>query len=98
MRSRSRRIWEHRKSSECFTASYDVIRFDQLFRALAQVGYAGPVTFETFSPDLLEPDFAGLLALWRPFYQDPDDLGRHAVEFIRNKLRAAQTVADAQAS
>jgi D-psicose/D-tagatose/L-ribulose 3-epimerase len=68
------------------------VAFDQLFRALAQVGYAGPVTFETFSPDLLEPAVAGLLALWRPFYDDPDDLGRHAVGFIRNKLRATATV------
>jgi D-psicose/D-tagatose/L-ribulose 3-epimerase len=74
------------------------VAFDQLFRALAQVCYTGPVTFETFSPDLLKPDFAGLLALWRPFYKDPDDLGRHAVEFIRNKLRAAQTVMGGQAS
>ena len=67
------------------------VAFDQLFRALAQAGYVGPVTFETFSPDLLEPAFAGLLALWRPFYDDPDDLGRHAAGFIRNKLRAAET-------
>lgn len=71
------------------------VAFDQLFRALAEIGYAGPVTLETFSPDLLQPEFAGLLALWRPFYKDPDDLGSHAVEFIRNKLRAAQTVAEA---
>jgi D-psicose/D-tagatose/L-ribulose 3-epimerase len=71
------------------------VAFDQLFRALAQVGYAGPVTFETFSPHLLQPEFAGLLALWRPFYDDPDELGAHTVGFIRNKLRAAQAVHDA---
>jgi len=29
------------------------VAFDQLFRALAHISYPGPVTFETFSPDLL---------------------------------------------
>jgi sugar phosphate isomerase/epimerase len=33
------------------------VAFDQPFRALAQVGYAGPATVEAFSPNLLTPEF-----------------------------------------
>lgn len=45
-----------------------------------------------------KPGFADLFAFWRPFYDDPDDLGRHAVELIRNKLQAAQMVCPASES
>lgn len=65
--------------------------FDQFFRALAIIGYGGPLTFETFSASTLSADFAGLLAVWRNFYSDPDDLAAHAAQYMRDGLAHARS-------
>ncbi|MFV0425871.1 MAG: sugar phosphate isomerase/epimerase family protein [Beutenbergiaceae bacterium] len=67
------------------------IDFEQFFQALATIGYTGPLTFETFSASQLSADFAGLLAVWRDFYSDPDDLAAHAAAYVRRGLAAAQS-------
>ena len=64
------------------------VAFGDFFRGLADAGYTGPITFETFSRHALDPDLAGLLAVWRSFYDDTDDLAAHAATFIRNQLQA----------
>ncbi len=64
------------------------VDFDALFRALHQIGYAGPITFESFSTAVVHPDLSRSLAVWRNLWDDSDDLGAHANTFIRNKLRA----------
>lgn len=70
------------------------IDFDLFFRALAEIGYQGPMTFETFSTSNLSPDFAGLLAVWRAFYSDTDDLAAHAAAYTRSGMHAAHTIVD----
>lgn len=59
------------------------------FQALARVGYTGPIAFESFSPSVLGPDLAGLIALWRDHWTDPDDVAAAALAFLREQLRAA---------
>jgi D-psicose/D-tagatose/L-ribulose 3-epimerase len=59
------------------------------FCALAGIGYSGPITFESFSPTVLGPDFAGLIALWRDHWSDPDDAATHALAFMRRHLAEA---------
>lgn len=73
------------------------IDFDLFFRALASVGYSGPLTFETFSASNLSPDFAGLLAVWRSFYSDTDDLASHAASYLRQGMHAARAVVQSPA-
>jgi D-psicose/D-tagatose/L-ribulose 3-epimerase len=62
----------------------------KFFGALARVGYDGPITFESFSPTVLGPDLAGLIALWRDHWTDPDDVASKALSFMRHHIRAAR--------
>ena len=62
------------------------------FGALARVGYGGPITFESFSPTILGPDLAALIALWRDHWTDPDDVAAQALAFMREQIRAAKAV------
>jgi D-psicose/D-tagatose/L-ribulose 3-epimerase len=71
------------------TGNTDWARF---FGALARIGYAGPITFESFSPSVLGPDLAGLIALWREHWSDPDDVAAKALSFMRDQVRSARAV------
>ncbi len=61
------------------------------FGALARIGYDGPITFESFSPSVLGPEMAGLIALWRDLWSDPDDVAAKALAFMRQHVRDAAT-------
>jgi D-psicose/D-tagatose/L-ribulose 3-epimerase len=65
------------------------VPFAELFGALAEIGYEGPVTFESFSTAVISERFATALAVWRDPWQDGRDLARHAREFIVAQLSAA---------
>ena len=65
------------------------------FGALARIGYDGPITFESFSPAVLGPELAGLIALWRTHWSDPDDVATRALAFMRRHLAEAAAVAAA---
>jgi D-psicose/D-tagatose/L-ribulose 3-epimerase len=65
------------------------IAFSELFDALAEIGYAGPLTFESFSTAVISERFATALAVWRDPWQDGRDLANHAREFIVAQLSAA---------
>jgi D-psicose/D-tagatose/L-ribulose 3-epimerase len=69
------------------------VDFDGLFRALALLGYNGPIAFESFSTAVVSESLSRSLAVWRNLWTDSDDLGAHANTFIRNKLRAVESIA-----
>jgi D-psicose/D-tagatose/L-ribulose 3-epimerase len=69
------------------------VDFDGLFRALALIGYDGPIAFESFSTAVVSESLSRSLAVWRNLWSDSDDLGAHANTFIRNKLRAVESIA-----
>mmetsp|Transcript_173275 Transcript_173275/g.421463 ORF Transcript_173275/g.421463 Transcript_173275/m.421463 type:complete len:347 (+) Transcript_173275:426-1466(+) len=52
------------------------VDFDGLFEGLAEVGYAGPITFESFSSEVVAPGLSELLCIWRnPWsYEQRDEL------------------------
>jgi D-psicose/D-tagatose/L-ribulose 3-epimerase len=62
------------------------IDFDAFFEALIASGYAGPVTFESFSSAIVHRVLSNQLAVWRNLWSDSDDLARHARAFIAEKL------------
>jgi len=66
------------------------VDFDKIFRGLAQAGYEGPITFESFSSAVVNPQLSGILAIWRNLWDDGYDLARHAKAFIEANLRSAQ--------
>lgn len=65
------------------------VDFPSLFRALAQIDYTGPITFESFSSAVVSDAFVGALAIWRDQWQDSDDLAAHARRYIQDQLVAA---------
>jgi D-psicose/D-tagatose/L-ribulose 3-epimerase len=65
------------------------VDFDELFAALAEIGYDGPLTFESFSAAVISERFASALAVWRDPWQDGRDLAAQARGFIADQLRAA---------
>lgn len=63
--------------------------FTAFFHALADIGYAGPITFESFSSTVVAPGLSSDLAIWRNLWSDGEDLARHARTFIANHLTTA---------
>ncbi|WP_374368800.1 sugar phosphate isomerase/epimerase family protein [Dongia sp.] len=66
------------------------IDFDKIFRGLARLDYQGPITFESFSSTVVNPQLSGILAIWRNLWEDSRDLAGHARDFIRANLKAAR--------
>src|ERR687884_180383 len=62
--------------------------FTSFFHALADVGYAGPITFESFSSAVVASGLSNDLAIWRNLWSDGEDLARHARAFMANPLTA----------
>jgi D-psicose/D-tagatose/L-ribulose 3-epimerase len=72
------------------TGSVDL---DSTFKALARIGYSGPIVFESFSSEVVSPALSHTLGIWRNLWRDSDDLAAHANRVIRDHLRAAATLA-----
>jgi D-psicose/D-tagatose/L-ribulose 3-epimerase len=68
------------------------VDFDPFFRALARVGYDGPVVFESFSSAVVNEDLSRMLGIWRNLWQDSDDLAAHAQRFMRDRLHAVGSI------
>ena len=62
------------------------IDFPAFFGALRDTGYAGPVTFESFSRAVVSADLSDRLAVWRDLWSDGMDLATHARRFITDAL------------
>jgi D-psicose/D-tagatose/L-ribulose 3-epimerase len=59
------------------------------FAALSDIGYDGPITFESFSPAVLGDELTALVALWRTPWTDPDVVARDGLRFMRTHLETA---------
>lgn len=66
------------------------IDFPAFFGALAEVGYTGPITFESFSSAVVHPSLSNSLGVWRNLWDDSEDLARHAHRFMTEHIEAAQ--------
>ncbi|MEV0408821.1 sugar phosphate isomerase/epimerase [Actinoallomurus sp. NPDC050550] len=64
--------------------------FTSFFHALADIGYRGPITFESFSSAVVMAGLSSDLAIWRNLWSDGEDLARHARAFIAGHLAAGQ--------
>jgi D-psicose/D-tagatose/L-ribulose 3-epimerase len=65
------------------------VAFGELFGALAEIGYDGVLTFESFSTAVISDQFASALAVWRDPWHDSRDLATHARMFMADQLTAA---------
>ncbi len=66
------------------------IDFDTFFDTLAEIDYAGPITFESFSSAVVMPGLSADLAIWRNLWDDQVDLAQHAHTFMVDQLNRAQ--------
>jgi D-psicose/D-tagatose/L-ribulose 3-epimerase len=66
------------------------VDFPLIFRALARIGYGGPITFESFSSAVVDPKLSVALAVWRNLWTDSDDLAGAAKRFIEKEWEAAR--------
>ncbi len=73
------------------------IDFDRLFKALADHGYQGIITFEAFSAGTGDPKLNADLAVWRQLFTDPEDVARAARSFMTEQLAKHQAAAGAGA-
>lgn len=61
-----------------------------VFRALAKVGYQGPITFESFSSRVVGQPLEGILGIWRNLWEDSHDLAAHALMYTKAQIKAAE--------
>ena len=69
------------------------VDFAPFFRALAEIGYNGPVTFESFSSAVVDPVLSNQLGVWRNLWDDSDHLARHARSFMATALESGARAA-----
>ena len=62
------------------------VPWEEFFAALREVGYAGTVTFESFSSAVVHPTLSSSLAIWRDLWTDGDALARDALAFVKAGL------------
>ncbi|MFV0407438.1 MAG: sugar phosphate isomerase/epimerase family protein [Propioniciclava sp.] len=68
------------------------VDFHNFFRALDRLGYDGPVVFESFSSAVVSAQLSNTLGIWRNLWEDSEDLANHANRYIRDAIRAVQTI------
>lgn len=66
------------------------VDFDDLFLALEDIRYTGPIVFESFSSTVTSPDLSAALGIWRNMWDDCEDVATHASSFIMQKIIAAR--------
>jgi len=60
------------------------VHWDDLFRALAEINYQGPLVLENFSSHIKE--LVGPTSLWRPSRYNSEDLAKGSLHFMREKV------------
>jgi len=72
------------------------IDFEQVFGALADMDYTGPLTFESFSSAVVDPQLSNTLAVWRNLWSDGMDLATHARAFMETGLAHARSTRESR--
>jgi D-psicose/D-tagatose/L-ribulose 3-epimerase len=68
------------------------VDFTGFFHALADIGYTGPITFESFSSAVVADGLSNDLAVWRNLWADGPELARQARAFLAAHLASARRV------
>lgn len=59
------------------------VNWEELFRALAEINYQGPLVLESFAA--INPDLLGATCMWRKMSYTSDQLAREGVAFLRDQ-------------
>jgi D-psicose/D-tagatose/L-ribulose 3-epimerase len=60
------------------------VQWTELFAALRDIDFGGPLVIESFTPAVKE--IAKAVSLWRPLDAEPDELARRGAAFLRESL------------
>ncbi len=66
------------------------VDFRGFFDALAEIDYRGPITFESFSSAVVDPNLSVRLAIWRNTWSDGTDLAVQARQFVEGMLEGSR--------
>lgn len=66
------------------------VDFPSIFRALENINYQGPITFESFSSAVVGQPLEGILGIWRNLWEDSRDLAAHAKAFTDVQMKSAR--------
>lgn len=91
--TRERLLYVHIGESHRGYLGTGSVDFGAAFRAMDRIGYSGPIVFESFSSTVVSATLSNTLGIWRNLWDDGDDLAAHANRFIRDQLRAVETIA-----
>jgi len=72
------------------------VRWDEVFAALAHIGYDDWLTIEAFGSGL--PELAAATCIWRPMFDDEEQLAAEGLSFIREQWEYATTATRAVGS
>ncbi len=59
------------------------VNFDAFFNALKKISYQGPITFESFSSEIVDLNLSNTLCVWRNLWDNSDDLAKKALQFMK---------------
>ena len=60
------------------------INFVEIFSTMKKIKYNGPITFESFSSSIVEPQLSNTLGVWRNLWDDSNDLAKKAKSYIES--------------
>jgi len=61
----------------------DHVEWDEVFRALKEVGYDRWLVVESFTPEIMEQDFGWQVAIWRKI-ATPDEIAQRGLAFLKD--------------
>jgi D-psicose/D-tagatose/L-ribulose 3-epimerase len=78
-----RLIYVHASDSDRGTVGEGNVRWDDFFRALAEINYEGPLVLESFSS--VVPEMIAVSCMWRPSMMGIDEMVSRSLQFLKAK-------------
>jgi D-psicose/D-tagatose/L-ribulose 3-epimerase len=85
LRAREHLKYIHLSASDRGTPGADTIAWDEVFAALAAIGFKGGMAMESFIT--VPPQIASALSVWRPVAASREEVLGEGLPFLRNKAR-----------
>ena len=76
-------VYVHASESDRGTVGEGNVRWDDFFRALAEIRYTGPLVLESFSS--VVPEMIAVSCMWRPSKVGIDEMVKRSLAFLRTK-------------
>lgn len=85
LKAREHLRYIHLSASDRGTPGKDTIAWDEVFAALAAIGFKGGMAMESFIT--VPPQIASALSVWRPVAESREDVLGYGLPFLKNKAK-----------